>query len=131
MCQYYLSGNCAYGDRCRYDHVRPADLAAHAEKLEQQQQQRQQGGTAAGRPGAAGGVAWGSGVANGGGGGGYSAADEAWQEESPLDPSQVPSHVPSQVGGRPVHPAGGFASPRRRTHSLFVDVSVDLFALCH
>ncbi len=23
VCKYYLQGNCAYGDRCRYDHVRP------------------------------------------------------------------------------------------------------------
>ena len=23
VCTYYLAGNCTFGDKCRYDHVRP------------------------------------------------------------------------------------------------------------
>lgn len=29
VCTYYLAGNCAYGDKCRYDHVRPKVRRAH------------------------------------------------------------------------------------------------------
>jgi hypothetical protein len=24
VCKFYLAGHCAYGDQCRYDHVKPA-----------------------------------------------------------------------------------------------------------
>ena len=75
VCKYYLAGHCAYGDKCRYDHVKPAYARKQQQQPEQLQQQARalgggcgsSSGRAAEDPGGGGG---GDTSTSGGGGGG-------------------------------------------------------------
>jgi hypothetical protein len=65
VCKYYLAGHCAYGNKCRYDHVRPEytrkqqQQERQQQELEQQQQRAGDGATSSGRSGCVGGGALG------------------------------------------------------------------------
>jgi hypothetical protein len=45
VCKFYLAGQCAYGSKCRYDHVRP-EYTKRQQQTPQQVQEQQRAGAA-------------------------------------------------------------------------------------